>query len=127
MTARLRCFSPFHALLASLLVSLAIGFIAFDYKNIEARDRQIFLMFYLVLLAAAWLYRFGRAGLSERTQILLQFAFMLLGSMLCLIALVGLFRGDWRASLLMLAMLGLPGVSLLWAGRKMFSTMQKGT
>jgi len=125
MVINLKQFSPFHALIGSLTVSIAVGFWSFDYEAIEARDRQIFLMFYLVLLAAAWLYRFGRAGLSQRTQILLQFAFMLLGSMLCLVALVSLLRGDWQNSVLMLAMLGLPGMSLLWAGRRMFSTPQK--
>ena len=125
MKTWLRNFSPFHGLLLSLAFSLAIGWLAFDYESIAPRDRQIFLAFYLILSAAAGIYRFGLAGMSRRTQILMQFAFILLGSMLCLVALVSLLRGDWRAFLLMVSMLGLPGAALLWAGRNMMVNTHK--
>ena len=97
-------------------LSLITAVLSFRTAEMDTRTLTTFLAFYLILAGMTVMFVIRRKLTSPGTRQLLQMSYFLLGFVLMVIGLLGLFNKPLGLQLAFLLMLFLPGLTLFRAG-----------
>jgi uncharacterized membrane protein YfcA len=108
--------NPGRQLFIAACISLLSSLVAFRSTEIETQTLITFVAFY-VILALMWVLFSIREKLSDpKTRQLLQFSYIMLGFVLSLTGVLGIFNGGAGMIAVFLLMLLLPGLALIRCG-----------
>lgn len=100
----------------SIIISGLTGILAFWSAEFTRQTLFTFLAFYSIMILMALLFSFRSRLTDPKTRQLLQFSYILLGFVLMLTGVMGLFNGSATMIAVFLLMLFLPGLALLRTG-----------
>lgn len=103
-------------LLLSIIISGVTGLLAFRSAELSQQTLMTFIAFYIILILMSLLYVYRSHLTNSKTRQLLQFSYMLLGFVLMLTGVMGLFNGNPTTIAVFLLMLFLPGLALMRVG-----------
>lgn len=101
---------------ASVIISLLTTLLAFRSVEMEAETIRTFLFFYVILGIMILVFIFQEKFSSERTRQLIQFSFILLGSVLMLTGLLSVLGRSLSMAAIFFLILFLPGIAIFRAG-----------
>lgn len=100
-------------------ISALTGFLAFRSAELAPRTLTTFFAFYFILVLMTLLFSYRSRLTNPKTRQLLQFSYLLMGFVLMLTGVMGIFNGNLTMILVFLLMLFLPGLALMRAGLHM--------
>ncbi len=104
-----------HLYLASLL-SLITAILAFRSATFDPQTRITFVAYYVILGSMTFMFKMRAKLNNPKTNQLLQFSFFLLGFVLMLTGVLGMFAGNNNTAPIFLFILFLPGLASVRAG-----------
>ena len=107
---------PGRQLILAGLVSCFTGLAAFHNTEMSSQTLLTFIAFYVILFLMWALFVYREKLSDPKTRQLLQFSYMLLGFVLSLTGLLGVFNGNLGMVAVFLLMLLLPGLALIRCG-----------
>jgi hypothetical protein len=103
-------------LIVSNSLSLITAVLSFQAADMDLQTQVTFLAFYLILGGLTAMFMLRHKLTNPGTRQLLQMSYFLLGFVLMLIGLLGLFNKPFGLQIAFLFMLFLPGLTLFRAG-----------
>ena len=108
--------NPFYHLVVAILLSLFTAVASFRDAVFDSRTLTTFLAFYLIMGAMALMFLIREKLTNPGTRQLLQFSQILLGFVLMIIGVLGLFNKTLSMRIGFIFMLFLPGLAIFRAG-----------
>jgi len=109
-------FDPSLYLSLASLLSLLTAIIAFASAELDQKTMITFISFYIFLGIMTLMFKMRKKIINPKTGQLLQFSFFLLGFVLMMTGILGMFAGNVNMAFVFLLMLFLPGLSSIRAG-----------
>jgi fatty-acid desaturase len=98
-------------------LSLFSAVLAFRSVEMERQTLITFVAYYLILASMAFLFKQRISLTDAKTRQLLQFGFFLLGFVLTITGILGVFGGNFEMSIVFVMTVLLPGIAMVRAGR----------
>ena len=107
------------------MLALVVGGITVGLSSEGVGMLRFLIVLNLILLLALLLYLLPARLLPEGTRNILQMGYLMLGGLMVLSGVLGMFNEGFKATIIFLTMLALPGAALLWTGATFKSKKSK--
>jgi len=100
----------------TVAISLSAAIFSFRSVEFERETLVTFIAFYIILVAMMVMFIFRSKLTNPKTRQLMQFSYILLGFVLMITGIFGMFNGTLSMASVFLLMVFLPGLATLRAG-----------
>ncbi|NQV14599.1 hypothetical protein HQ531_04005 [bacterium] len=111
-----RWFNPGLHMGVTVAISLSAAIFSFRSVEFERETLVTFIAFYIILVAMMVMFIFRSKLTNPKTRQLMQFSYILLGFVLMITGIFGMFNGTLSMASVFLLMVFLPGLATLRAG-----------